>query len=360
MYPSLFVYIPGCSLLAVDAVNGTESPESDTTAVIAATKLTVPIVFGLIFLVGLLGNGTLVLIFARHPFMRNVPNIYIVNLALGDLLVIVCAVPFTTTIYTFDEWPYGPAICRLTETTKDISIGVSVFTLTALSAERYYIIVDPIKRHLSSRTWTIVMVLVIWLISIIFSIPSAVFSRVHALPDANNESVAFCDPFPAVGGVSYGKPLVVFKCLVFYALPLSVIAAYYVKIARHLVNSARNIPGEIQGQHAQIQARKKVAKIVLIFVIIFSLCFLPYHIYMLWYYLHPTSNCDYNLFWHVLKIVGFSFSFINSCINPIALYFISDTFRSLFDRYLFCRRKTFDGRHAKSSITSRRTKTELG
>lgn len=34
----------------------------------------VPILFFMIFIVGVLGNGTLVIIFLRHRAMRNVPN----------------------------------------------------------------------------------------------------------------------------------------------------------------------------------------------------------------------------------------------------------------------------------------------
>jgi hypothetical protein len=34
----------------------------------------VPILFAIIFLVGILGNGTLVVVFIRHRAMRNVPN----------------------------------------------------------------------------------------------------------------------------------------------------------------------------------------------------------------------------------------------------------------------------------------------
>lgn len=34
----------------------------------------VPTLFALIFLVGVLGNGTLVIVFLRHRAMRNVPN----------------------------------------------------------------------------------------------------------------------------------------------------------------------------------------------------------------------------------------------------------------------------------------------
>lgn len=34
----------------------------------------VPVLFAIIFIVGVLGNGTLVIIFLRHRAMRNVPN----------------------------------------------------------------------------------------------------------------------------------------------------------------------------------------------------------------------------------------------------------------------------------------------
>lgn len=60
----------------------------------------VPVLFAIIFIIGMIGNVTLVLIFVRNKQMRNVPNIYIINLALGDLLVIISCVPFTSTVYT--------------------------------------------------------------------------------------------------------------------------------------------------------------------------------------------------------------------------------------------------------------------
>lgn len=46
----------------------------------------VPIVFLLILVIGLTGNGVLALTILRHSNMRNVPNIYVFSLALGDLL----------------------------------------------------------------------------------------------------------------------------------------------------------------------------------------------------------------------------------------------------------------------------------
>lgn len=85
----------------------------------------------------------------------------------------------------------------------------------------------------------------------------------------------------------------------------------------------------------QVRARKKVAKTVLAFVLVFAVCFLPNHIFMLWFYNNPNSAEEYNIFWHVLRIVGFCLCYSNSCINPIALYLVSGTFRKHFDRQLF-------------------------
>lgn len=85
----------------------------------------------------------------------------------------------------------------------------------------------------------------------------------------------------------------------------------------------------------QVRARKKVAKTVLAFVLVFAVCFLPNHVFMLWFYNNPRSTEEYNIFWHVLRIVGFCLCYSNSCINPIALYLVSGTFRKHFDRQLF-------------------------
>jgi hypothetical protein len=135
-------------------------------------------------------------------------------------------------------------------------------------------------------------------------------------------------------GYLFPKVNVIAKLLVYYALPLSAIATFYLLMSRHLIKSAHSLPGK--GIQKQMQTRRKVAKVVLCFVFIFAICFLPVHIFLLWFYFNPDSLNDYNTFWHVFRIVGFCLSFINSCINPLALYFVSGTFRLYYNEYLFC------------------------
>ncbi|XKL66443.1 hypothetical protein PGB90_009863 [Kerria lacca] len=296
----------------------------------------VPIIFSIIFLIGVLGNGTLILIFVRHRTMRNVPNTYIISLALGDLLLILTCVPFTSTVYTFESWPYGVVICKISEATKDISIGVSVFTLTALSAERYCAISNPIRRRISSKPFTFIIAVSIWLLAGILALPSAFLSYLKKSNTTNNVEIEYCYPFPDELGKKYREGMVLFKFLAYYAVPLCIISCFYILMAKHLEMTTRNMPGELQGgQSSQIRARKKVAKMVLSFVIMFMICFLPHHIFMLWFHFYPNSSDDFDDFWNTFRITAFCLSFINSCINPIALYFISGVFRKYFNRYLF-------------------------
>ncbi|CAG9111583.1 unnamed protein product [Plutella xylostella] len=348
----------------------------------------VPVLFAIIFVVGVLGNGTLVIVYVRHRGMRNAPNTYIFSLALADLLVILICVPFVSVIYTLESWPWGELICRISEAAKDVSIGVSVFTLTALSAERYCAIVNPFRK-LQLRKLPLVCATVIWAAALLFAVPAALFSStptvllqdnitiyyctpypkgwknytnashgdgdlgaalVCAVPAAlfsstpavllqDNITIYYCTPYPK-GWKNYTKWMTLSKAVIYYALPLLVISIFYSLMARRLLASTKEMPGALhagQGE-AQAKARKSVACMVLIFVIVFFVCFLPYHTFEVWFYFSPTAENDYNDWTHAWRIIAFCLSFLNSCVNPVALYCVSGVFRQLFNRYLCCRR----------------------
>lgn len=83
---------------------------------------------------------------------------YILSLALADLLLIVTSVPFVSLIYTLESWPWGSTICTMSEFVKDVSIGVSVFTLTALSSDRFFAIVDPLRKFQGHGKFSIIFI----------------------------------------------------------------------------------------------------------------------------------------------------------------------------------------------------------
>ncbi|XP_018363684.1 PREDICTED: neuropeptide CCHamide-2 receptor-like [Trachymyrmex cornetzi] len=159
--------------------------------------------------------------------------------------------------------------------------------------------------------------------------PAVLFSEVTSVPVLGNRSILICNPFPKEFGEIYRKGMVMFKFLAYYLIPLCVIAIFYLSMTWHLTLSTRNMPCELPGSdlHEQIKARKRVGKMVVCFIIIFVICFLPYHIYVLWFHFNPTAMDDFNSYWNAFRVFGFCLSFINSCVNPIALYLISRTFR---------------------------------
>ncbi|XP_017481734.1 PREDICTED: neuropeptide CCHamide-2 receptor-like [Rhagoletis zephyria] len=305
----------------------------------------ITVLFALIFIVGVLGNGTLVIIFFRHRSMRNIPNTYILSLALADLLVIIICVPLACIVYTQESWTFGAQMCRISECFKDISIGVSVFTLTALSGERYCAIVNPLRK-LQTKPLTVFTATMIWLLAILLATPSFVVSdiqEIHLPPGGHNENltiIVYCSPFGRnrTNLESYTRYTVISKAFVYYLLPLFIIGALYILMAKRLHTSAREMPGEALGMQtrSQARARRHVARMVVAFVVVFFVCFFPYHLFELWFHLNPTAKEDFDGFWHAIRIIGFCASFLHSCVNPVALYCVSGVFRQHFNRYLCC------------------------
>ena len=93
-------------------------------------------VYGIIIIVGLVGNVTLMKTCLLVKSMRTVPNLFLSSLALGDLLLLVTCAPVDASRYLVDEWLFGRVGCKLIPFIQLTSVGVSVFTLTALSADR--------------------------------------------------------------------------------------------------------------------------------------------------------------------------------------------------------------------------------
>lgn len=190
--------------------------------------------------------------------MRTTPNVLLVSLAVGDLLLILFTVPFMSTIYTFESWPYGEVVCKLGEFTVSLSLGVSVFTLTALSAERYMVIVHPMSavhrsadNMPSSRLRTVLVAAGIWAAAAALASVELVAARVSPGP------LPICLVYPHEWGERYVEFHVIFRFVVYFALPIVTIAFFYALMARMLIVSTKHMPGEGGNSHAmkQVNAR---------------------------------------------------------------------------------------------------------
>ncbi|ESO12547.1 hypothetical protein HELRODRAFT_144094, partial [Helobdella robusta] len=123
-----------------------------------------------VFIVGITGNLLVCIVVCTEKWMRTVTNLFIVNLALADFLVIlVCLVPSVITNLT-KTWYFGETMCKMLVTLQLMSISVSVLTLSAIAVERYYAICHPLKFQATIKR-TKLFILLIWIVSIIVAMP---------------------------------------------------------------------------------------------------------------------------------------------------------------------------------------------
>ena len=78
----------------------------------AALKWTRLFAYGVVFLVGVIGN-LLVILAIREPHMRSVTNLFITNLAISDLIVSLVNTPFVVFHAHLGYWPFGSVLCKI-------------------------------------------------------------------------------------------------------------------------------------------------------------------------------------------------------------------------------------------------------
>ncbi|XP_037700203.1 neuromedin-B receptor [Choloepus didactylus] len=322
-----------------------------------ALRCAIPSLYLLIVTVGVLGNVLLLKTFVATGALRSVPNIFISNLAAGDVLLLLTCVPVDASRYLFDEWVFGQVGCKLIPAIQLTSVGVSVFTLTALSADRYRAIVNPMDVQASGALLcTCAKVGGIWVVSVLLSVPEAVFAQVAPVAGLDNGSFAACIPYPQADEL-HPKVHSVLLFLVYFLVPLAVISVYYYHIAKTLIKSAHNLPGESNGHtQKQMETRRRLAKIVLVFVGCFVFCWFPNHIL----YLYRSFNykeIDLSLGHMIVTLVARILSFCNSCVNPFALYLLSESFRRHFNSQLCCGGASSRGGSARSFLSSSAVRT---
>lgn len=313
-------------------------------------KISVPITFAVIFVVGILGNAILIVTVVRNKAMRTPPNVLIINMALGDFVLLFISVPVASTIYTFDRWDFGNAVCKINEF---LQMGVSIFTLVALCVDRFVAIVFPLTSYSSRSVIRVVAVSVlIWAASVGLGLMDLVGAHTEDCSDCE-PIITICSLYPVAWGPECVVFRIIFRFVVFFVLPMVIIVIIYVLIAFVLLRQSRVLTS-VMGQGSptptpqssngsprvgseaaavlrQIESRKKIAKVVLSFVVIFVVCWLPRHVYVMCFHLRGLT---YNPYWHVFKTLGFCLMFIYSAVNPLALYFLNDEYRRYYRHYL--------------------------
>lgn len=95
------------------------------------------IVYGTVFLIGVIGNGTVIFSVFGSRSSRSVTFTFMLSLALADILFLMVVVPHETLRMVLGEWPGGRAFCKVSGFIEMLTAVASILNLTAVSFERY-------------------------------------------------------------------------------------------------------------------------------------------------------------------------------------------------------------------------------
>jgi len=287
------------------------------------------------FIFGTTGNVIIIIIITCNKDMRTVPNMYILNLAVSDIIYLT-ALMFAALI-NYITWLKDDIWCLSLTFCFRMPVILTAYSVALLSFQRYRVTVYSLQVSFSSQpTWraTGATICGVWIVAALFTIPSARINQV-------------CGTTISLWLTNYIPRVAIFRLLVSCVLPLCVIAFCYIMTSLHLLKNCSSLSEETQ--NSRLNKRKNTAKVVLGLTLVFLFTSVPIHIYEMC--LHLSINLEdtvgeivkilngTNTFLYIMSILHFFLS-INSCLNPVALFCTSLAFRRHFKRYLKCCCKT--------------------
>ncbi|XP_003903896.1 substance-K receptor [Papio anubis] len=312
----------------VTEVNISSGPESNTTG---TTAFSMPgwqlalwaTAYLALVLVAVTGNAIIIWIILAHRRMRTVTNYFIVNLALADLCMAVFNATFNFVYASHNIWYFGRAFCYFQNLFPITAMFVSIYSMTAIAADRYMAIVHPFRPRLSAPG-TKAVIAGIWLVALALASPQCFYSTVTMDQGATKCVVAWPED-------SGGKTLLLYHLVVIaliYFLPLAVMFVAYSVIGLTLWRRA--VPGQqTHGANLRhLQAKKKFVKTMVLVVVTFAICWLPYHLYFILGSFQEDIYC--HKFIQQVYLALFWLAMSSTMYNPIIYCCLNHRFRSGF------------------------------
>ncbi|XP_063275431.1 P2Y purinoceptor 6 isoform X2 [Prinia subflava] len=290
-------------------------------------QVLLPLVYSVVFVVGLPLNAVVIgqIWLARKALSRS--TIYMLNLAVADLLY-VCSLPLLIYNYTQkDYWPFGDFTCKFVRFQFYTNLHGSIFFLTCISVQRYLGICHPLaswhKKKGKKLTWLVCTA--VWFIVIAQCLPTFVFASTGT---QRNRTVCYdlSAPDRSAAYFPYGITLT----FTGFLLPFVAILACYCSMARILCQKDELIGLAVH------KRKDKAVRMVIIVVIVFSISFLPFHLTKTIYLIvrsSPALPCPALQAFAIAYKCTRPFASMNSVLDPILFYFTQRKFRES-TRYL--------------------------
>ncbi|XP_008006006.1 12-(S)-hydroxy-5,8,10,14-eicosatetraenoic acid receptor [Chlorocebus sabaeus] len=312
--------VPPASAPAVPAAqHGRVMPFPNCSAPNTVVATAVGVLLGLECWLGLLGNAVALWTFLFRVRVWKPYAVYLLNLALADLLLASC-LPFLAIFYlSLQAWHLGHVGCWALRFLLDLSRGVGVAFLAAVALDRYLRVVHhQLKVNLLSPRVALGVSGLVWLLMVALTCPGLLIS------EAAQNSTRCHSFYPRADGsfsVIWQEAL---SCLQF-VLPFGLIVFCNAGIIRALQKRLREPEKQPKLRRAQA--------LVTVVVVLFTLCFLPCFLTRVLMHIFQNLGSFRALcaVAHTSEVTG-SLTYLHSVLNPVVYCFSSPTFRSSYRR----------------------------
>ncbi|ROL45793.1 fMet-Leu-Phe receptor [Anabarilius grahami] len=275
----------------------------NTTVDIEVIMNEVSIVFLIIIILfGTTGNSVVIWVAGFH-MKPNITNVWLVNLAVADLIFCLTRVLSVISSLFFNHWPFGVFLCKFNGFFKYANMFCSVFLLAVISVDRALCVWCPVfTRKRRTLCAARVVSMGVWIVALIFSSPYFVYRQIF--PGKNNLSHCSLKQKGAAeaGGNSAKYVYYYIRFICGFLLPFLVILICYILAAVGI-------------RRTRLSGKSRPLRILAVLVCAFFLCWAPYHFLGL-VKLVNKDNKVVKVGWRMAS----NLAYFNSCINPV-LYF---------------------------------------
>ncbi|NWQ99233.1 GPR34 protein, partial [Paradoxornis webbianus] len=299
--------------------------------------LTLIVFYSIIFVFGLVGNIIALFAFLCIHQKRNSIQVYLLNVAVADLLLIFC-LPFRILYHATNRWMFGRIFCKVVGTLFYMNMYISIVLLGLISLDRYIKINKSVKRpKMLTTTRSVQICCTVWAIALTGFI--VVVAPSFSKAEVSNSTQCF--HYRSKQNREKTEAILNFITVVIFWIVFSLLILSYVKIAKNLLKISRrraNFPNA--GKYTQ------TARNSFIVLIIFTICFVPYHMFRFVYIISQLQNpsCYWTEIIHTSNEVMLIFSSFNSCLDPVMYFLMSRSIRKTVFQ-LICRKL-----HGESSL----------
>ncbi|KAM6895592.1 putative G-protein coupled receptor 19 [Xenentodon cancila] len=279
---SVLAALPSSTLCSLEASSSSQLNRTSASYELTSGEVAVlGLVFGLLWLVSILGNALVCLVIHRSRRTQSTTNYFVVSMACADLLMSLGCAPFVLLQVASGRWPLSAAACKVVRYLQHLCPGVQVYVLLSISVDRFYTIVYPLSFKVS-REKAKKMILASWLFDAAFVSPCLFF-----FGSTSTSTHSHCNFFlpDSWGSVVYAAV----HLLAGFLLPVALVVSFYQRVVRYIWRISAD--GHTVRRTMNIVPRTKVKTIKMFLMLnsVFFLTWIPFYIAQLW---HPRESAE--------------------------------------------------------------------